>query len=78
MYALGMLTRRTHALGALIGAAASVVITVLIKAYTPVHFMLYGVASILSCMLVGYLASILLPGKTVDLQGLTVYTQMED
>lgn len=78
VYALGMLTRRTHALGALIGAAASVVITVLIKAYTPVHFMLYGVASILSCMLVGYLASILLPGKTVDLQGLTVYTQMED
>jgi solute:Na+ symporter, SSS family len=76
VYALGMLTRRTHALGALIGATASVVITVLIKAYTPVHFMLYGVASILSCMLVGYLASIVLPGKKVDLQGLTVYTQI--
>ena len=73
-----MLTRRTHALGAIMGATASVVITILIKAYTPVHFMLYGVASILSCMVVGYLASIALPGKKVDLRGLTVYTQLAD
>ena len=75
VYALGMLTRRAHATGAFIGAAASVIVTVLVKTHTPIHFMLYGVVSVLTCVVVGYVASIVLSGKTVDLDGLTVYTR---
>jgi SSS family transporter len=78
VYALGMLTRRAHATGAFIGAAASIIATVLVKAYSPIHFMLYGVVSVLTCLGVGYLASILLPGRSVDLDGLTVYTRKID
>jgi SSS family transporter len=78
VYALGMLTRRAHGNGALAGALASVVLTVLTKAYTPVHFMLYGVVSVVSCVCVGYVASLILPGRRVDLAGLTVYTRQHD
>ena len=58
--------------------AAAIIATVLVKAYSPIHFMLYGVVSVLTCLGVGYLASILLPGRSVDLDGLTVYTRKID
>lgn len=78
VYALGMLTRRANDTGALVGAVASVIVTVLIKVYTPLHFMLYGVVSVMTCIVVGYLASLVLPGRKGDLRGLTVYTQVSD
>ncbi|MDA0334049.1 MAG: sodium:solute symporter [bacterium] len=78
VYALGMLTRRANATGALLGAVVSVVVTVLVKAYTPLHFMLYASVSVLTCVVVGYLASLLLPGRIGDLEGLTVYTRKHD
>ena len=78
VYALGMLTRRAHGNGALVGAVASIILTVVVKTYTPLHFMLYGVVSVVSCIGVGYLASLVLPGRPVDLSGLTVYTRTRE
>ncbi|MBT5058829.1 MAG: sodium/solute symporter [Gemmatimonadetes bacterium] len=77
VYALGMLTRRAHDTGAILGAITSVVVTVLVKAYTPLHFMLYGIISVGTCIIVGYLASLVLPGRRGDLKGLTVYTRID-
>ncbi len=56
----------------------SVAVTVLVKAYTPLHFMLYGVVSVLTCIVVGYVGSLVLPGRRGDLTGLTVYTRQDD
>lgn len=78
VYALGMLTRRANDTGALVGAVVSVIVTVLVKAYTPLHFMLYGAVSVMTCVSVGYLASLLLPGRIGDLKGLTVYTRLRE
>ena len=77
VYALGMLTRRANHTGALVGAVASVIVTVMVKTYTPLHFMLYGVVSVGTCILVGYITSLVLPGKRGDLRGLTIYTRQE-
>lgn len=78
VYALGMLTRRANDTGALVGALVSIVVTVLVKMYTPLHFMLYGAVSVLTCVSVGYLASLILPGRRGDLAGLTVYTRLPE
>jgi len=75
VYALGMLTRRANATGALVGVAASVMVTVLVKVYTPLHFMLYGAVSVMTCVVVGYIASLVLLGRKSDLEGLTIYTR---
>ena len=77
VYALGMLTRRGHDTGALVGAVVSVIVTVAVKWYTPLHFMMYGVVSVGTCIIVGYVASLVLPGKRGDLAGLTVYTRLK-
>jgi len=78
LFALGMLTRRTHARGALIGAAAGVVILFCVQRYTNVFFYLYAAVGIVGCFAVGYLASLILPGEVKHLSGLTVHTQVGD
>jgi solute:Na+ symporter, SSS family len=75
LFALGIFTRRATGPGALIGAAASVVVLYWVKTYTPVHFFLYAVVGVSTCMLGGYATSLFLPGKGKDLAGLTVYTK---
>ncbi len=78
VYSLGMFTRRANSAGAITGAAASIVWTILIKQYTDVHYMVYLPSAVLVCFVVGYVASWVLPGKQRDLQGLTIYTPTPD
>ena len=72
VYSLGMFTRRVNGFGAVCGAIASIVITLLVKLYTPLHWSTYMPIAILSCMVVGYLCSLFSP-QTKDLEGLTVF-----
>ncbi|MFT5151655.1 MAG: SSS family solute:Na+ symporter, partial [Planctomycetota bacterium] len=39
--------------------------------FTQIHFYLYAVIGIATCVLIGYLASLLLPREERDLSGLT-------
>lgn len=73
VYSLGMFTKRVNGFGAVCGAIASIVITLLVKLYTPLHWSTYMPIAILSCMVVGYLCSLFSP-QTKDLEGLTVFT----
>ncbi len=73
VYSLGMFTKRVNGFGAVCGAIASIVITLLVKLYTPLHWSSYMPIAILSCMVVGYLCSLFSP-QTKDLEGLTVFT----
>ncbi|MCP5116639.1 MAG: sodium:solute symporter, partial [bacterium] len=61
LFALGIFTRRATGAGALVGALTSAGVLYLVQSRTEVHFFLYAVVGVLTCVLVGYCASLLLP-----------------
>jgi hypothetical protein len=75
VFALGLLSRRAHARGVMIGAVASIGVTWWVQHYTETSVFLHGFVAVASCMAIGYAASLVLPagepGK--DLRGLTVW-----
>ena len=73
VYSLGMFTRRVNGFGAVCGALSSIVITLMVKLFTPLHWSTYMPIAIFSCMLMGYLCSLFTP-QTRNLDGLTVFT----
>ena len=74
MFVLGIFTRRAHGVGTLIGAVGGAIVLYLVQSRTSVHFFLYAAVGIVSCVVIGYVASLIIPAKRRDLRGLTVYT----
>lgn len=74
LFVLGIFTRRAHGYGALVGAAASSFALYQVQKYQATHVFLYAAIGILTCVIVGYIASLLLPSKPRSLDGLTLYT----
>jgi len=74
VYTLGIFSRRATGSGALIGAVSSVVVTILIRQYTPLHWTLYTPLAIFTCIVVGYVASLMAPAPQRNLAGLTAFT----
>lgn len=73
LFLLGIFTTRTNSAGALIGAFGSCAVTWYVANFTPVYFLLYAPASILSCTLIGYAGSWLFP-RPMHIAGLTFRT----
>jgi SSS family transporter len=74
MYILGMFTHKANSVGAIVGALASVLVTYLTKEYTSVHYIFLVPVAISTCVIIGYIASVLTPGYSkADLSGLTVW-----
>jgi len=71
VFLLGIFTRRANSAGVLVGAAASIAALVYVTWFSPLHFYLYAVVGISTCVVVGYLASLALPASDRDLTGLT-------
>jgi Na+/proline symporter len=76
-YTLGMFTRRANAQGVAIGIAGSIVLTLIIWSFRWVHPYFYLAISILLCIVIGYLASLLFPPPQRSLKGLTIYRDAE-
>jgi len=74
VYTLGMFSRRATGMGALIGAIASVIVTFPIAGFTPLHWTLYTPLATVTCIVVGYSASLLMPAPRRNLSGLTAFT----
>jgi SSS family transporter len=74
-YTLGMFTRRANWQGVAIGVAASITLTTLAWLMSLVHPYFYLAISILTCIVVGYLASLLFPPPPQSLAGLTIYQE---
>jgi SSS family transporter len=74
VYSLGMLTTRANGTGAVCGALISVVVMVLVRLFTPIHWAFYMPLAIGVCMLSGYLISFVVPDDKRDLTGLTIFT----
>ena len=73
VFMLGVFTRRASSRGALVGAAASIAVMTWLTWFSEVHFYLYAVIGIPTCVVAGYVASLALPdrGRGRDLAGLT-------
>ena len=73
-YTLGMFTRRANWQGVAIGIGSSIVITTVAWSMDLVHPYFYLAISILLCICIGYVASLLFPAPTAQaLEGLTIY-----
>jgi SSS family solute:Na+ symporter len=74
LFALGMFTRRANGAGAMVGAACGVAALYVVQRHMRVSFFLYGGIGILVTFVVGYVASLALPGVRKPLAGLTIFT----
>ena len=63
LFALGIFTRRARTAGALVGLASSAIVLSAVIHFTAIHFFLYAGIGFLSCWLIGYLTSLLCPGR---------------
>ncbi len=76
-YTLGMFTRRANSQGVAIGIASSIALTLIAWSMDLVHPYFYLAISILLCIVIGYLASLLFPAPTRNLDGLTIYARSD-
>lgn len=74
VYSLGMLTTRANGTGAVCGAILSVIVMILVRFFTPIHWAFYMPCAIGVCMISGYLISLVVPDDKRDLSGLTIFT----
>lgn len=72
-YTLGMFTRRANTQGVAIGVGSAILLTTLAWSMKLVHPYFYLAISILLCIVIGYLASLLFPPPRQSLKGLTIY-----
>ena len=72
LFALGIFTRRARTIGALVGLASSAVVLWAVIHFTAIHFFLYAGIGFLACFIIGYLTSLLWPGRE-KLNGMTIY-----
>ncbi len=77
LFTLGLLTRRAHQTGALVGVAAGMAVVIWLQNHSTITFWLFTAIGTAVTVGVGYLASLLLPGRTPALAGLTFYTVRE-
>jgi solute:Na+ symporter, SSS family len=73
IYILGTYTRRTNAIGAFTGAIASIGVTIWMKNCTAIHWYAYMPGAVISCVVIGYVVSLVTPRQKHSLAGLTVF-----
>jgi len=76
-YTLGMFTRRANAKGVAIGIGSSIALTLVAWSMDLVHPYFYLAISIMLCIVIGYLASLLFPPPAQNLDGLTIYAKSD-
>ena len=73
IYILGTYTHRANAIGAFTGAICSIGVCLWLKYFTSVHWYFYSPGSVISCVVIGYLVSLVTPSAKHSLAGLTVF-----
>ncbi len=58
VFLLGILTKKVNSTSALIGIAGSFIIQVIVAIYEPVHLIVYSATGVISCFVIGLLASL--------------------
>lgn len=78
VFMLGVFTRRANSAGVLTGAAASFVVLFYVTRFTNTHFYLYAIIGILTCVVVGYVVSLLTPASDKNMTGLCRWTMPKE
>ena len=73
LFLLGMLTRKANAGGALCGIIGSTIVQLLVIQQQSVHLLLYTTTGFISCFVIGYVASWLIPSSKTNIDHLTIY-----
>lgn len=73
LFLLGMVTRRANAAGALCGIIGSTFIQLIIIQQQSVHLLLYTTTGFISCFIIGYITSWIIPCKKKNIDHLTIY-----
>jgi SSS family transporter len=75
VFLLGVFTKRASTGGVAVGVVASISSLVMLRVFEPpIHGLLTAAVGVLSCVLVGYIASIFLPDRDRELKNLTLAT----
>ncbi len=74
LFILAIFTRRAHTTGAMVGLIGSAVIQFFLTTEDIVHGVMFAATGMISCFVIGYIASLILPAKGKDLSGLTLYS----
>ena len=77
LFLLGIFSRRAHGIGALVGLAASGAVQFTVGRTGVVYLLLYSFTGVVTCVVVGYVASLVIPARPKPLAGLTLYTLQE-
>src|SRR5205085_1754105 len=79
VFALGLLSRRANSPGVIVGALASIGITAWVQYGTKTVSFFHTFVAIVSCMIVGYVASLCFAGSAEkkNLRGLTLWDLSE-
>ncbi len=73
MFLLGMLTNKANSYGVIIGFVASSVIQYHLSFNTNLHFLLYATTGLISCFVIGYFASLILPDTDGKKEKFNIY-----
>jgi len=65
LFLLGFVTKRANSFGAICGLVASIVVQIIVLKGGYVNLLLYSTTGFISCFVVGYLASLLVPKKNI-------------
>ncbi len=63
VFLLGILTKKANSAGVLVGIIASVAVQITVAIYKPVHLTAYSATGVISCFVVGWIASWFFRGK---------------
>lgn len=77
LFLLGIFTRRANGSGAVVGAIVAAAVQYWTSRHTSINFFLYPVVGIVTCCVVGYVASFFLPGRP-RIEGLTIFSMPWD
>lgn len=78
IFVLGIFTRRANTMGTMTGAVVSIAVLFSLQQMepSPIHGYLYAVVGIVTCVSIGYLASLLFQKPSAAPDGLTVYNMV--
>ena len=74
IFLLGVLSKRAHATGAIIGCLGGTVVVLYVWKETNITAYFYPFASVGSCLLIGWIASFLPVKEEQNTDGLTIYS----
>lgn len=66
LFLLGILSKRANGTGAIVGLIGSGVVQYFVQKYLPIHLLLYTFTGFVSCMAIGYAASLAIPEKAKE------------